>query len=90
MEKTYFKIHSSDKKFAKTNLDLKSHLKSSNNYLSDIDIYYDGSVRLDKIHASRLNRIRGVRLINLAGGHAVVKKLRDKNRLTPIFQSKLN
>lgn len=84
------KIHSSDKKFAKTNLDLKSHLKSSNNYLSDIDIYYDGSVRLDKIHASRLNRIRGVRLINLAGGHAVVKKLRDKNRLTPIFQSKLN
>ena len=66
--------------------DLKSFLSNNQNYLTKINIYYSPKHRLDKIHSTRMKKLRGINLFpQSVGGHRVVKEMRDNGALREIL-----
>lgn len=64
--------------------DLKRYLRSPG-WRSAV-IYFDGSHRLDSVHARRLAALPRTRLISSSGGHGVVQRLREEGRLEELLR----
>ena len=75
-------------KNSKQFFDLKKHLKKTNTYRTEINIYYSPKHRLDKKHAERLRHEKGVILNPIEeGGHSVVKVVRNNGELKTLIKS---
>jgi pimeloyl-ACP methyl ester carboxylesterase len=71
--------------------DLQRALPSARCADTRYQVYFDDSLRDDRLHAERLLGIEGVRLYRLGrGGHRVVRMLRDNGALERILRRALN
>jgi hypothetical protein len=71
--------------FSKTYFDLRKRLLH-NTTMTEYHIYYSTDDPLDKIHAERMSGLPGVKLHPYtAGGHELVRELRDQGDLKKIF-----
>lgn len=68
--------------------DLKQYLKQNDNYVTEINLYYSSTHRLDRIHSERLKGLKNLRLHPVSkGGHSIVKDMRDNGELYEIIVS---
>jgi hypothetical protein len=66
--------------------DVKAVMQRSKNMKTAHNIYWDSHHRLDNIHASRITGQNVQHVKMKAGGHAVIKHLRDTGELIPIIE----
>ena len=68
--------------------DLKKHLSKCKPYKTEINVYYSPNHRLDRKHAERLKKQENIILHPIsAGGHAVVKVVRNSGELKSLIKS---
>jgi pimeloyl-ACP methyl ester carboxylesterase len=72
-------------------IDLQRALPEARRADTRYEVYFDDSFRVDRLHAERLRGLEGVRLYRFgAGGHRLVRMLRDSGALERILTRALH
>jgi hypothetical protein len=71
-------------------LDLRTALPSARRRATRYQVYFDTSLRVDRLHAENLRDVDGVRLYRFGhGGHYLVNKMRDSGALERVLRDAL-